>query len=48
MQMSYEALRSDVGWVSGIMWNYCVLDEGHIIRNPRAKISQVPISMSTS
>ena len=39
--MSYETLRSDADWVAGVHWNYCVLDEGHIIRNPRSKVAQV-------
>ena len=39
--MSYETLRSDADWVSGVSWLYCVLDEGHMIRNPKSKIAQV-------
>lgn len=39
--MSYEHLRSDVEWVSSITWLYCVLDEGHIIKSPKSKITQV-------
>jgi len=39
--MSYETLRSDIEWVQSMAWNYCILDEGHIIRNPRSKINQV-------
>ena len=38
--ISYEALRADVEWVSSIQWLYCVLDEGHAIRNPGSKIAQ--------
>ena len=38
--MSYEVLRADVDWVSRRSWAYCVLDEGHIIRNPRSKLAQ--------
>ena len=39
--MSYEVLRADVDWVSERPWAYCVLDEGHIIRNPKSKLAQV-------
>ena len=39
--MSYDALRSDVDWVASRQWGYAVLDEGHIIRNPKSQISQV-------
>jgi len=38
--MSYEALRADIDWVSARQWGYVVLDEGHIIRNPKSQISQ--------
>ncbi|GAX73980.1 hypothetical protein CEUSTIGMA_g1430.t1 [Chlamydomonas eustigma] len=37
---SYEALRSDVEWLTSHTWLYCVLDEGHVIKNPKAKTSQ--------
>lgn len=39
--MSYETLRADADWTSAHPWAYCVLDEGHIIRNPKSKIAQV-------
>ena len=38
---SYEAVKADVDWLSQHTWLYCVLDEGHIIRNPKSKITQV-------
>eukprot|EP00887_Chlorella_sp_A99_P001519 scaffold8.g1519.t1 len=37
--MSYEHLRADADWVASIDWLYCVLDEGHAIRNPASKAS---------
>ncbi|TPX34202.1 hypothetical protein SmJEL517_g03103 [Synchytrium microbalum] len=37
---SYEVLRNDIEDLSSIWWNYCVLDEGHIIRNSKAKLTQ--------
>lgn len=40
--MSYETLRADADWTSAHPWAYAVLDEGHIIRNPKSKIAQVP------
>lgn len=39
--MSYESVRADIGWIAQRQWLYCVLDEGHIIRNPKAKLTQV-------
>ncbi len=38
--MSYETLRADVDWAAARPWAYCVLDEGHIIRNPKSKLAQ--------
>ncbi len=31
---------TDVDWVCSQAWAYCVLDEGHAIRNPASKVSQ--------
>jgi TATA-binding protein-associated factor len=36
---SYEVCRNDIEILAGLDWNYCVLDEGHLIKNPRAKTS---------
>lgn len=37
--VSYEILRNDIDRLGGDRrpWNYCVLDEGHIIKNSRTK-----------
>ncbi|GFR50408.1 hypothetical protein Agub_g12625, partial [Astrephomene gubernaculifera] len=37
--MSYESLRADIDWVASRNWLYCVLDEGHAIRNPRSRVT---------
>jgi TATA-binding protein-associated factor len=37
---SYDAVRSSITWLSQTNFEYCILDEGHIIRNPKAKVSQ--------
>ncbi|KAF2212433.1 hypothetical protein CERZMDRAFT_97704 [Cercospora zeae-maydis SCOH1-5] len=37
---SYEIVRNDVEILLPIAWNYCVLDEGHLIKNPKAKVTQ--------
>jgi TATA-binding protein-associated factor len=37
---SYETVRVSAAWLSGVHFLYCVLDEGHVIRNPKAKTSQ--------
>jgi TATA-binding protein-associated factor len=37
---SYEVVRNDVDFFKQYQWNYCVLDEGHMIRNTKTKVSQ--------
>ena len=34
---SYDVCRNDIETLQPLQWNYCVLDEGHLIKNPRAK-----------
>lgn len=36
---SYDIVRKDIDFLENIYWNYCVLDEGHIIKNSRSKIT---------
>ncbi|KAL7313291.1 TATA-binding protein-associated factor mot1, variant 3 [Mucor circinelloides] len=38
--MSYDIIRNDIEELSAITWNYCILDEGHIIKNGRTKITK--------
>lgn len=38
--ISYESLRADADWACGIMWDYVVLDEGHVIRSTKSKLAQ--------
>jgi len=37
--LSYEALRNDAAKLlaAGLAWNFAVLDEGHIVKNPKSK-----------
>jgi len=37
---SYENLRNDIDVLTSWSWNYCVLDEGHAIRNAKSKLTQ--------
>ncbi|TKA23860.1 hypothetical protein B0A50_06995 [Salinomyces thailandicus] len=37
---SYDIARNDVEILAALNWNYCVLDEGHLIKNPKAKVAQ--------
>ncbi|KAK3313511.1 hypothetical protein B0H66DRAFT_354542 [Apodospora peruviana] len=36
---SYDVCRNDIDIIEKYNWNYVVLDEGHLIKNPKAKIS---------
>lgn len=36
---SYDVCRNDIEVLEALNWNYVVLDEGHLIKNPRTKIS---------
>jgi TATA-binding protein-associated factor len=37
---SYEVIRNDIESLKEFVFNYCVLDEGHIIKNVKAKVTQ--------
>lgn len=37
MITSYDVCRNDIDVLQPLRWNYCVLDEGHLIKNPKAK-----------
>ena len=38
--MSYETVRADIEFLANNCFNYCVLDEGHTIRNSKAKVTR--------
>jgi TATA-binding protein-associated factor len=37
---SYDIVRNDVNHLEPINWLYCILDEGHIIKNARTKLTK--------
>ncbi|XP_050083942.1 TATA-binding protein-associated factor 172 [Anopheles aquasalis] len=37
---SYDIVRKDIEFFGSVHWNYCILDEGHIIKNGRTKSSK--------
>ncbi|XP_064406197.1 TATA-binding protein-associated factor 172-like [Halichondria panicea] len=37
---SYDIVRNDIDYFRSVNWNYCVLDEGHIIKNTKTKITK--------
>ncbi|CAI0433201.1 unnamed protein product [Linum tenue] len=36
---SYDVIRKDIEYLGQFLWNYCILDEGHIIKNAKSKIT---------
>ncbi|KAI7752503.1 hypothetical protein M8C21_015854 [Ambrosia artemisiifolia] len=36
---SYDVIRKDTDHLRQLFWNYCILDEGHIIKNAKSKIT---------
>lgn len=37
---SYDVVRNDISFISQFDYNYCVLDEGHIIKNAKSVLSK--------
>ncbi|KAI5122989.1 hypothetical protein M0805_006867 [Coniferiporia weirii] len=37
---SYEVVRNDISNLEGINWHYCILDEGHVIKNAKTKLTK--------
>ncbi|CAI9108802.1 OLC1v1008493C4 [Oldenlandia corymbosa var. corymbosa] len=36
---SYDVVRKDIDYLKELFWNYCILDEGHIIKNSKSKVT---------
>ncbi|RZC50868.1 hypothetical protein C5167_019290 [Papaver somniferum] len=36
---SYDVVHKDIDHLEQVLWNYCILDEGHIIKNSKSKIT---------
>lgn len=45
---SYETLRADSEALAGVMWDYVVLDEGHIIKNAQSKVARAAKGLSAA
>jgi TATA-binding protein-associated factor len=37
---SYEVVRNDIANLEGMNWLYCILDEGHVIKNAKTKLTK--------
>ncbi|KAG7086556.1 hypothetical protein E1B28_002505 [Marasmius oreades] len=44
---SYEVVRNDINNLEGIRWLYCILDEGHIIKNAKTKLTKAVKSIQS-
>ncbi|XP_063229477.1 TATA-binding protein-associated factor 172 [Bacillus rossius redtenbacheri] len=45
---SYDIVRKDIDFFSSIKWNYCILDEGHVIKNGKTKSSKAIKQLSAN
>ncbi|GAA6004805.1 DNA-binding ATPase [Rhodotorula paludigena] len=43
--MSYDVARNDVAVLAPIDWHYCILDEGHVIKNGKTKLTKAVKSL---
>ncbi|CAG8725401.1 15646_t:CDS:2, partial [Dentiscutata heterogama] len=46
--MSYDIVRNDIDDLASIHWNYCILDEGHVIKNGKTKITKAVKSVKAN
>ncbi|XP_054706279.1 TATA-binding protein-associated factor 172-like [Uloborus diversus] len=45
---SYDIVRNDIDFFGTIHWNYCILDEGHIIKNGKTKLARAIKQLSAN
>ncbi|KAK0546804.1 TATA-binding protein-associated factor mot1 [Tilletia horrida] len=45
---SYEIVRNDVNILGACNWNYCILDEGHVIKSGKTKTSKAVKSLKAN
>ena len=45
---SYDVARNDISYISKHDYNYCVLDEGHIIKNSQSKLAKAVKQISSN
>ncbi|GFQ73279.1 TATA-binding protein-associated factor 172 [Trichonephila clavata] len=45
---SYDIVRNDIDFFGSIHWNYCILDEGHIIKNGKTKLARAIKQLSAN
>eukprot|EP00580_Thalassiosira_gravida_P017110 CAMPEP_0201673806 /NCGR_PEP_ID=MMETSP0494-20130426/35590_1 /ASSEMBLY_ACC=CAM_ASM_000839 /TAXON_ID=420259 /ORGANISM="Thalassiosira gravida, Strain GMp14c1" /LENGTH=761 /DNA_ID=CAMNT_0048155799 /DNA_START=260 /DNA_END=2545 /DNA_ORIENTATION=- len=37
---SYSVLRSDINLLEDVLWDWCILDEGHLLKNPKTSTAK--------
>lgn len=45
---SYDVVRNDVNLLSDVKWHYCILDEGHVIKNPKTMLTKAVKAMQAN
>jgi TATA-binding protein-associated factor len=45
---SYDIVRNDVDFFAAVRWNYCILDEGHVIKNGKTKMAKAIKQLTAS
>ncbi|GAA5884682.1 hypothetical protein JCM6882_005348 [Rhodosporidiobolus microsporus] len=45
--MSYDIARNDIERLSKVDWHYCILDEGHVIKNGKTKLTKAVKSLKS-
>ncbi|KIO27459.1 hypothetical protein M407DRAFT_23275 [Tulasnella calospora MUT 4182] len=45
---SYDVVRNDVADLSQKDWHYCILDEGHVIKNPKTQLTKAVKAMKAN
>ena len=46
--VSYNTLCKDIDFFKNISWNYCILDEGHVIKNSKTRTSMMLKSLKSN
>ncbi|TRM59955.1 hypothetical protein BD626DRAFT_572350 [Schizophyllum amplum] len=44
---SYEVVRNDITSIGNTQWLYCILDEGHVIKNAKTKLTKAVKSLNS-
>lgn len=45
--VSYESLKKNIKWFQEVIWECIILDEAHLIRNPKSNVAQAIFSLKS-